>query len=76
MLTQSNKKNVDIINVISVDVETNDKLKELTGPRLSLLLDQVLNDSTYRDNARYSRKRLPKSMDFLKQPICWSELSD
>jgi MGT family glycosyltransferase len=28
-------------------------LKELTISRLSLLLDQVLNDSTYRDTARY-----------------------
>ena len=31
-------------------------LKELTVSRLSLLLDQVLNDSTYRDNARYFQK--------------------
>src|SRR3979411_136960 len=31
-------------------------LKELTAPRLSLLLDQVLNDSTYRDSARYFQK--------------------
>ena len=28
-------------------------LKELTPARLSLVLDQVLNDSTYRDRARY-----------------------
>jgi zeaxanthin glucosyltransferase len=31
-------------------------LKELTPSRLSLLLDQVLNDSIYRDNARYFQK--------------------
>jgi zeaxanthin glucosyltransferase len=31
-------------------------LKELTPSRLSLLLDQVLNDSTYRDKARYFQK--------------------
>jgi UDP:flavonoid glycosyltransferase YjiC (YdhE family) len=31
-------------------------LKELTPSRLSLLLDQVLNDSTYRDSARYFQK--------------------
>jgi len=31
-------------------------LKELTASRLSLLLDQVLNDSTYRDSARYFQK--------------------
>src|SRR6202040_2487049 len=28
-------------------------LKELTSSRLSLALDQVLNDSTYRDKTRY-----------------------
>jgi zeaxanthin glucosyltransferase len=37
------------------------QLKELTGPRLSLLLDQVLNDSTYRDNARYFRKAIAET---------------
>jgi MGT family glycosyltransferase len=31
-------------------------LKELSESRLSLLLDQVLNDSTYRHNARYFQK--------------------
>jgi MGT family glycosyltransferase len=31
-------------------------LKELTVSRLSLLLDQVLNDTIYRDNARYFQK--------------------
>jgi zeaxanthin glucosyltransferase len=31
-------------------------LKELTGPRLSPLLDQVLNEPTSRDNARYFQK--------------------
>jgi len=36
-------------------------LKELTGPRLSLLLDQVLNDSTYRDNARYFQKAIAET---------------
>ncbi len=36
-------------------------LKELTVSRLSLLLDQVLNDSTYRDNARYFRKVIAES---------------
>jgi MGT family glycosyltransferase len=36
-------------------------LKELTGPRLSLLLDQVLNDFTYRDNARYFQKAIAET---------------
>ena len=36
-------------------------LKELTVSRLSLLLDQVLNDSTYRDNARYFQKVIAKT---------------
>ena len=36
-------------------------LKDLTGPRLSLLLDQVLNDSTYRDNARYFQKAIAET---------------
>jgi zeaxanthin glucosyltransferase len=31
-------------------------LKKLTESHLSLLLDQVLNESTYRDNARYFQK--------------------
>jgi len=31
-------------------------LKELTPTRLSLVLDQVLNDSTYRDKVRYFQK--------------------
>ena len=31
-------------------------LKELTGPRISPLLDQVLNEPAYRDNARYFQK--------------------
>jgi MGT family glycosyltransferase len=31
-------------------------LKELSVSRLSLLLEQVLSDSTYRDNARYFQK--------------------
>jgi zeaxanthin glucosyltransferase len=31
-------------------------LKKLTVPHISLLLDQVLNEHTYRDNARYFQK--------------------
>ena len=31
-------------------------LKELSVSRLSLLLEQVLSDSTYRDNARYFQR--------------------
>jgi UDP:flavonoid glycosyltransferase YjiC (YdhE family) len=31
-------------------------LKELNPSRLSLVLDQVLNDSSYRDKARYFQK--------------------
>jgi zeaxanthin glucosyltransferase len=48
-------------------------LKELTASRLSLLLDQVLNDSTYRDNARYFQKviaetnGLSKAADLLER---------
>jgi zeaxanthin glucosyltransferase len=48
-------------------------LKELTGPRLALLLDQVLNDSTYRDNARYFQeaiaegKGVSKAADLLER---------
>jgi MGT family glycosyltransferase len=37
------------------------QLKELTGPRLGFLLDQVLNDSTYRDNARYLAKAIAQT---------------
>jgi zeaxanthin glucosyltransferase len=37
------------------------QLKELTGPRLGFLLDQVLNDSTYRDNARYFQKAIAET---------------
>ena len=51
-------------------------LKELTPSRLSLLLDQVLNDSIYRDNARYFQKVIAETNGFLKQPTCSSELSD
>ncbi len=48
-------------------------LKELTASRLSLLLDQVLNDSTYRGNARYFQKviadtnGLAKAADLLER---------
>ena len=48
-------------------------LKELTASRLSLLLGQVLNDSTYRDNARYFQKviaetnGLSKAADLLER---------
>jgi zeaxanthin glucosyltransferase len=48
-------------------------LKELTGPHLSHILDQVLNSSTYRDNARYFQKAiaetngLSKAADLLEQ---------
>jgi MGT family glycosyltransferase len=48
-------------------------LKELTASRLSLLLDQVLSDSTYRDNARYFQKviaetnGLSKAADLLER---------
>src|SRR5258707_4973419 len=50
-------------------------LKELTPSRLSLLLGQVLNDSTYRDNARYFQKviaetnGLSKAADLLERPF-------
>jgi zeaxanthin glucosyltransferase len=37
------------------------QLKELTGPRLGFLLDQVLNDSTYRNNARYFQKAIAET---------------
>jgi zeaxanthin glucosyltransferase len=36
-------------------------LKELTPSRLSLVLDQVLNDSTYRDKARYFQKEIAET---------------
>jgi zeaxanthin glucosyltransferase len=36
-------------------------LKDLTVSRLSLLLDQVLNDSTYRDNARHLQEVIAKT---------------
>jgi zeaxanthin glucosyltransferase len=48
-------------------------LKELSESRLSLLLDQVLNDSTYRHNARYFQKviaetdGLSKAADLLER---------
>jgi len=48
-------------------------LKELTASRLSLLLDPVLNDSTYRDNAHYFQKviaetnGLSKAADLLER---------
>jgi UDP:flavonoid glycosyltransferase YjiC (YdhE family) len=48
-------------------------LKELTPSRLSLLLDQVLNDSIYRDKARYFQKviaetnGLSKAVDLLER---------
>jgi zeaxanthin glucosyltransferase len=48
-------------------------LKELTGPHLSHILDEVLNTSTYRDNARYFQKAiaetngLSKAADLLEQ---------
>jgi len=32
--------------------------KELNAARLGLLLDEVLNDSTYRENTRYFQKSL------------------
>ena len=37
------------------------RLKDLTVSRLSLLLDQVLNDSTYRDNARHLQEVIAKT---------------
>jgi UDP:flavonoid glycosyltransferase YjiC (YdhE family) len=48
-------------------------LKELNVSRLTLLLDQVLNDSTYRDNARNFQKviaetnGLSKAADLLER---------
>jgi MGT family glycosyltransferase len=36
-------------------------LKDLTASRLSVLLDEVLNDSSYRDNARYFQKVIADS---------------
>ncbi len=36
-------------------------LKDLTVSRLSSLVDQVLNDSTYRDNARYLQEVIAKT---------------
>ena len=48
-------------------------LNDLTASRLSLLVDQVLNDSTYRDNARYFQKviaetnGLSKATDLLER---------
>jgi zeaxanthin glucosyltransferase len=48
-------------------------LKELSQSRLSLLLDQVINDSTYRHNARYFQKviaetdGLSKAADLLER---------
>jgi zeaxanthin glucosyltransferase len=48
-------------------------LKELSESRLSLLLDQVINDSTYRHNARYFQKviaetdGLSKAADLLER---------
>jgi zeaxanthin glucosyltransferase len=32
--------------------------EELTSARLSLALDEIFQDSTYRDNARYLQKRI------------------
>jgi hypothetical protein len=36
-------------------------LKELNVSRLSLLLDHVLNDPIYRDNARYIQEAIAKT---------------
>lgn len=36
-------------------------LKELTVSSLTLLLEQVLDDSTYRDNARHFQKAIAKT---------------
>ena len=36
-------------------------LNDLTASRLSLLVDKVLNDSTYRDNARYFQKLIAET---------------
>ena len=36
-------------------------LKDLSANRLSVLLDEVLNDSSYRDNARYFQKIIADS---------------
>jgi zeaxanthin glucosyltransferase len=50
--------------------------KDLTVSGLSLLLDRVLNDTTYRDNARHFQGVIAKLMDVPRQPICWNEPSD
>jgi zeaxanthin glucosyltransferase len=53
-------------------------LKELTAYRLSLLLDQALNDSTYRDNARHFQKviaetnGLSKAADLLERAFVFA----
>src|SRR5258708_15690481 len=43
-------------------------LKELNVSRLTLLLDQVLNDSTYRDNARNFQKVIAETNELSKPP--------
>jgi zeaxanthin glucosyltransferase len=54
-------------------------LKELTPSRLLLVLDQVLNDSTYRDKASYFQKviaetnGLPKAADLLEQAFGFND---
>jgi zeaxanthin glucosyltransferase len=42
------------------------RLKELTSSRLSQALDQVLNDSTYRDKARYFQKIISETKGISK----------
>jgi zeaxanthin glucosyltransferase len=50
-------------------------VKDLTVSRVSLVLDQVLNDSTYRDNARHSQKVIAeingvsKAADLVEQSL-------
>jgi zeaxanthin glucosyltransferase len=41
-------------------------LKELTAPRLSASLDQVLDDSIYRDNARYFQQVIARATGLSK----------
>ena len=50
-------------------------VKDLTVSRVSLVLDQVLNDSTYRDNARHYQKVIAeingvsKAADLVEQSL-------
>src|SRR5260370_23084420 len=45
-------------------------LDKLTADHLSTLLNEVLNNSTYRDNARKLQRRSPRPTDSLSPPIC------